>query len=153
MTKNKFEVGGEQFSTRPVEEGDEKAIGKFVAVMATTRGREWVPVGKTYADWLAGVHAAAKDKSVYVLGKGTLVELDDGSVYVTGLLGTMRVGTRTADGVAPATILGDDAWPSRFDGKKDIIDPRVVVAYCDDPDETTRGPNGEALSLHPDEDY
>lgn len=92
---------------------------------------------RTYEEWLADVRKASGDPECYVLGTGTGVFLDDGAVFVVGLIGSFRTGTLQPDGtmVSCAEHL-QDQWKSG--------DHRKVIGYVDDPYETVRDEWGAA---------
>jgi hypothetical protein len=105
-------------------------------VVSELPASDWIPVGKTYKDWLRDVRRAANNDDVYVLGTSTLLWFENGDVYVMGQIGHAYVG-KMADGQLCRT------YDAAKDHQEDL--PACIVkAYRDDPRETVRGPHGEA---------
>jgi hypothetical protein len=124
----------EKYHVRPAKAGE---VETFIrqAVSEQPAG-DWIPVGKTYEDWLRDVRQAAHDDNVFVLGTGTLLWFENGDVYAMGLIGHAYVG-RMVDG----------QLCHYYDAAKDHADdfPSCIVkAYHDDLRETIRGSHGEA---------
>lgn len=78
---------------------------------------------------------ASGDPDCYVLGTNTLVFLDDGAVFVCGLIGSFRIGTLQKDGTLERCLdLNDNGeWGER-----------KIIGYIDDPNETIRDAFGRA---------
>lgn len=90
---------------------------------------------RTHDDWLDDVRKASGDPDCYVLGTGTRVFLDDGAVYMCGLIGSFRIGTLKEDGTVEQCFdLSDHGeWGER-----------KIIGYIDDPTETIRDAFGRA---------